>query len=157
MAAIPDSRCNTRSPGEHSYTITHHTPLPWRARNFIPSSHRGRGSWHLMIVADPKESAERGAQNWPGRFSMTVIAGSVVDDLPSGTRDDTHRSSLCFHEGTRGILIFLLLRSPWHPRSPFASSASSLATPRHASIWYCFVHHCQRISFLDRAPGMLDC
>lgn len=79
--------------------------------------------WSWILASYDRGGSQRvprkgSAQNWPGRLSMTVIAGSVVDDLPSGTRDDTHRASLCFHECTWGILIFVLLLSLWLPRSP---------------------------------------
>lgn len=42
------------------------------------------------------------------------------------------------------------------PPVAFASSASSLATPRHASIRYCFDYHCQRIPFLTQAPDITE-
>lgn len=107
-----------RSSGEHSYADTHHTSTV-ASRKLHPII----SPWSWILASYDRGGSQRvprkeSAQNWPGRLSMTVIAGSVVDDLPSGTRDDTHRASLCFHECTWGILIFVLLLSLWLPRSP---------------------------------------
>lgn len=106
------------SSGEHSYAVTRHTST-------VASSklHPIISPWSWFLASYDRGGSQRvprrgSAQNWPGRLSMTVIAGSVVDDLPSGTRDDTHRASLCFHECTWGILILVLLLSLWLPRSP---------------------------------------
>lgn len=107
-----------RSSGEHSYADTHHTSTV-ASRKLHPII----SPWSWILASYDRGGSQRvprkgSAQNWPGRLSMTVIAGSVVDDLPSGTRDDTHRASLCFHECIWGILIFVLLLSLSLPRSP---------------------------------------